>query len=101
MNRTSRTEKENPDKHCDCDIEFTKYLCISINLWVSEKRTVSYVNLFGWDAECGTYNDIVISGVSKSVCVHLLDFNADYLLILVDLQFGSSGRFFYGGVSQI
>ena len=71
-------QKKNPDKHYDSDIEFTEYLYISINLWVSEKGKVSYVNMLGWDAECGTCNDIVISGVSKSVCVNSLDFNADY-----------------------
>ena len=96
-----KLHKENLDKLYDYHIEFTKYLCFSANLWVGENRNVSGVSLLEWDAESGTSNDIVISGVSKSVCVHLLDFNADYVLILVDLQFGSSGRFFYGRVSQI
>ena len=42
-------------------------------------RTVSDVSLLGQDAESGIYNDhFIFSGVSKSVCVHLLDFNADY-----------------------
>ena len=47
---------------------------LSVNLWVSENRKVSDVSLLGWDAESGTYNDRVISGVSNSVCV---DYNAD------------------------
>ena len=78
-------EKQIPDERYDYNIEFTKYVWCSVSVWVSENRKVSYVNLLDWDAERGTYNDPVIPGESKSVCVHSLDFNADYLKWWSDL----------------
>ena len=81
-------------------------LCVSLLIF-GLARTVSDVNLLERDAKSGVYNNhFIISRLSKSVCVHSLNFTADYFGSRSQTYFGRFliwffSRFFCGRVSQM